>query len=130
MINQNDLIFGKMPENGYEVVVDKMSIEKMFKQNNAKMAGILSVEEMIGREISITNMDNFKIVGICDMQSPSIYTSKDMFINILSNTSNSDSQDDSYFGMMYMYEPNNTSENTVIDNGKTFVLDLSGHTVT
>ena len=115
MINQNDLIFGKMPENGYEVVVDKMSIEKMFKQNNAKMAGILSVEEMIGREISITNMDNFKIVGICDMQSPSIYTSKDMFINILSNTSNSDSQDDSYFGMMYMYEPNNTSENTVID---------------
>ena len=35
MINEKDIIFGKMPENEYEVVVDKMSIEKMFKNKTA-----------------------------------------------------------------------------------------------
>ena len=116
MINQNDLVYGKMPENEYEVVVDKMSLDNMFEENNAKMAGILNVEDMVGREIFANNLDKFKIVGICDLQSPSIYTYQSMFINILSNVDNSNEENNMFFGAMYAGEQqNNASENKLTD---------------
>lgn len=85
ILKEEDLIYGRMPQNEYEVVIDKMSIDKMFEENKAKMSGILKVEDMLNRNISIRNMEDFKIVGICDLQSPSIYTYENMFINILNN---------------------------------------------
>lgn len=115
MINQNDLVYGKMPENEYEVVVDKMSLDNMFEENNAKMAGIINVEDMVGREIFANNLDKFKIVGICDLQSPSIYTYQSMFINILSNVDNSNEENNMFFGAMYVSEQNDTSENKLTD---------------
>jgi len=42
MIKEKDLILGRMPNNDYEIVVDKMSIERMIsRQENLKMSGII-----------------------------------------------------------------------------------------
>ena len=85
MITKDNLIYGRLPENSNEVVVDIMSINKMFKeQNYAKMAGITTVQSMIGREIKLQGLLTYTIVGLTDLKSPSIYMSKDNFTNVLS----------------------------------------------
>ena len=85
MITKNNLIYGRLPENSNEVVVDIMSINKMFKeQNYAKMAGITTVQSMIGREIKLQGLLTYTIVGLTDLKSPSIYMSKNNFTNVLS----------------------------------------------
>lgn len=85
MITKDNLIYGRLPENSNEVVVDIMSINKMFKENNyAKMAGITTVQSMIGREIKLQGLLTYTIVGLTDLKSPSIYMSKDNFTNVLS----------------------------------------------
>lgn len=85
MITKDNLIYGRLPENNNEVVVDIMSINKMFKeQSYAKMAGITTVQSMIGREIKLQGLLTYTIVGLTDLKSPSIYMSKDNFTNVLS----------------------------------------------
>lgn len=85
MITKKNLIYGRLPENNNEVVVDIMSINKMFKeQSYAKMAGITTVQSMIGREIKLQGLLTYTIVGLTDLKSPSIYMSKDNFTNVLS----------------------------------------------
>ncbi len=86
MIKESDLIYGTMPSEDNEIVVDRFTIEKMFQNNMAKQAGVIEVKYLVGREISIENMSNFKITGITDLKSPSIYASEAKFINILANS--------------------------------------------
>ena len=89
MIDKNDLILGRMPENSYEIVVDKFTVETLLNSNSQyiKMSGIIEIEDMLNRTLEINNMNSFKIVGIVDLQSPSIYVDTSLFINILSNSS-------------------------------------------
>ena len=87
MITEKDLIMGRMPNNSYEVVVDKKAIENMLNNSEElKMSGITNYELVLDRVINIDNMNDFKIVGITDLKSPSIYCSKDLFINMLYNS--------------------------------------------
>lgn len=92
MISDKDIIYGRMPESDYEIVVDAFSIKKMFDSDSiARMTGIDSVKDMIGRETTISNMPAFTIVGITDLGSPSIYLKRELFTNILANSnSNND----------------------------------------
>ncbi len=86
MISNKDLVYGRMPENDYEIVIDKMALESTMKRKLAQQVGITDSKDYLDLNIQIDNMDKFKIVGITDLQSPSIYTFEDMFINILSNS--------------------------------------------
>ena len=86
-INDSDLKYGIMPTNNLEVVVDELALTKMMNETRyAEMLGIKDVKDMIGRTISVSNMSDFKIVGIVSKESPSIYVSNDMFVNIIANT--------------------------------------------
>ena len=86
MISNKDLVYGRMPENDHELVIDKMALESTIKRKLAQQVGITDSKDYLDLNIQIDNMDKFKIVGITDLQSPSIYTFEDMFINILSNS--------------------------------------------
>lgn len=92
MINESDIVQGKYPQNEYEIVIDKMVVDTILNNigSPAKHAGIRSAEQLLDKEVTISNMKSFKIVGIVDNHSPSIYTSEDVFIYILSNTKKSD----------------------------------------
>lgn len=87
MVSDSDIVYGRLPSNSYEIVVDKLSISKMFNDNMAKMAGVVYIEDMLERVVNIPNMNDFRIVGIVDMGSPSIYVDDSMFVNIISNYS-------------------------------------------
>ena len=85
-IKNDNLIIGKMPLNDNEILVDKMVIENVIKQENAQMMGLRSSKDFLDREIIIPNMDNMKIVGIINSNTPSIYTKRSKFINIIYHT--------------------------------------------
>ncbi len=86
LIKNDNLIIGKMPLNDNEILVDKMVIENVVKQDNAQMMGLRSSKDFLDREIIIPNMDNMKIVGIINSNNPSIYTKRSKFINIIYHT--------------------------------------------
>lgn len=94
-IDDSDLIYGRMPENKYEIVLDKFSVDKMLSKNTARQVGFINVEQMIGQKVSISDsMDEFTIVGITDKVQPLIYADPSLFIDMIYN-----SKDDSD----YMY---------------------------
>ena len=64
------------------------------------------VRSFVGGDIPVNNMEDLVIVGISDMQSPCIYASQDMFINILANTGSGDG---------VMSEGETTAATTLID---------------
>ncbi len=81
MIKENDIIYGRMPENNKEIVIDKSLYDEM---PNIKMLGIYSLERLIGLYVGNDELNyKFQIVGIVDLQSPSIYADEKEFMTIL-----------------------------------------------
>ena len=105
-----------MPENDYELVVDKMSLNNMLNDPNtqAKYLGITKYDELLNREVSLKNMDKFKIVGVSELNSPSIYANENMFINMLINSYDSDTY--------YYYDEYDTD--TISDDDKLIDYEL------
>ena len=87
-ITNEELIKGRMPQNEYEIVVDKMVIDNML-QNGYGMSehlGIKNEDELLNKKVSIDNMKEFTIVGFVNKESPSIYANKTIFVNLLNNS--------------------------------------------
>ena len=86
MINNNDLIYGRMPLNDKEIVIDKMVY---YKSNDIEMLGLYDISRMLDKKVYIIkDILEYKIVGIVDIGSPSIYVDNSELINIVSNSSN------------------------------------------
>lgn len=96
MLEESDLIKGRMPANDYEIVVDRLTLKNFLDQDTSKMVGLTTMDDMINRKVSISNMNEFIIVGVVDKKSPSIYTSPNVFINILANSNDSNTDIDIY----------------------------------
>lgn len=97
LLSTNDIVLGRMPENDYEIVVDSLVIDKLYKEDAIKMFGITKYSDMLDREVTIPGMKPFKIVGITSLKSPSIYVSDQLFMNILFNGSGQGDEDDGMF---------------------------------
>lgn len=87
MINKNNIIRGRMPSNESEIVIDKITYDNL--NNTVKCAGILTINDILNRDVYLDSL-NYKIVGIVDMGSPSIYTYESEFTNIIALSKNSD----------------------------------------
>ena len=85
MISKDDLIYGRMPENEHEIVIDKMTYKRA---ENIKMVGLYDIERMLDTKVYLGNhILEYTIVGITDLESPSIYVDNSQFINIIDNSS-------------------------------------------
>lgn len=85
-LKSSDLRWGRLPENKREIAVDKMVLNSAIEVHQTKQAGLSEAEDFLDQSVTISNMQEMKIVGITDMQSPCIYTDKSMFINLLANS--------------------------------------------
>ena len=83
MINENDIISGRMPENENEIVVDTLTLKQALKEETNKMIGLSKKEDFMNKNIIIDKMPNMMIVGIVDKNSPSIYVNRNKMINLL-----------------------------------------------
>ena len=86
VINETNLISGRMPENEYEIIVDKKVIDNLRNTGTGQYMGIKSESEILNKEVSVENMKNFTIVGFVDEKTPSIYVNKNIFINLLNSS--------------------------------------------
>ena len=94
---KDDIITGRLPEDKYEVVLDKLVLERV-QDTNAEIiqAGYKTPEEMVGRHLTLNNLDEFTIVGFTDKKSPCIYAAESMFIDMLANNGSNDYYEDMY----------------------------------
>ena len=116
LISQEDLIYGAMPQNEYELVIDKMSLNNNLnsREQNAKMCGITKIEEFLNRKTKVSGRDElpeFKIVGISDTQSPSIYVQDKSLINMISLSENTNQE----YGIMANGEDQNGEGILIVD---------------
>lgn len=96
MISEDNLLLGRMPEDKNEIVIDKMVYDK---SDNIEMIGYYDISKMIDSKVSLASeILEYKIVGVVDLGSPSIYVSRDEMINIISNTLSGGN--DMYYGYM------------------------------
>ncbi len=104
LITKDDIVCGRMPENSKEIVVDKLALSKFMSGESSKMTGILSYEDILGRDATLTDGFKYTIVGLTDLQSPSVYTYNDEFYTILTyaySISDDDYYDGIFFGDSY-----------------------------
>lgn len=89
MISKDNLIYGRMPNDDNEIVIDKMVYDRC---ESIKMIGIYNLEKILDKNVYLGDyLLTYKIVGITDLESPSIYTSESEFINIIDNSGTSPS---------------------------------------
>ena len=120
-------MYGRMPENKQEIVIDAFILNKMIGKGGwyrASQVGINNIEKFLGREInnggmsemyqntSKIKLDSFTIVGISNLTSPCIYMDKSNFINLFANTSEATS--DSYGGIITLGSTVATTEQQVL----------------
>ncbi len=123
-LNTEALIKGRMPQNEYEIVVDKKIIDNMLNSSYSTFAGmgIKTEDELLNKIVTIDGMKEFTIVGFSNTNTPTIYVNKNMFINILNHTQTSDSG-------MGIYFNTNQDKNTEI-NVKDYNLYLDDIKIT
>lgn len=102
VLNEDNIIMGRLPKNKNEIVVDIMVLNNIMKNDygTAIQAGITKVEQYLQRKIYVNNiymsqdnsikMDELTIVGICDKCSPSVYLNNKNFVNVLANSNEGD----------------------------------------
>lgn len=110
-ITEDSLIKGRMPQNEYEIVVDKKVIDDMKNSGFSSFSamGIKSEDELLNKIVTIDGMKDFTIVGFTNNSIPAIYVNESLFINILNNMTQSS------FGMGIYTSSDDSSDTSVRD---------------
>ena len=85
MVKKDSLVAGKPADSERGIVIDKMVIDSILGKYEVQQVGISTYEDFVGRQLELNRLGEFTIAGITDQGSPSIYTDKDLFIDILCN---------------------------------------------
>ena len=89
-LSVSDLAYGELPKNAGEIVVDRMVLKSVIRDQESKSAGFGTVESFLGQKVTVPEMPDMKIVGISDLGSPCIYTDQSIFINLIANAQSAD----------------------------------------
>lgn len=82
-----DKVINGVKTNGKkEIIIDKMVIDKFLSMGDAKNAGFNTYDSFINEYVYLQNNDMYKIVGISDTNSPSIYVNDSEFVNFIDNS--------------------------------------------
>ncbi|MBQ0004973.1 MAG: ATP-binding cassette domain-containing protein [Clostridiales bacterium] len=111
-IGKNNLYLGELPANSHEVVIDKMVLDKFFKNKSGVAVGLVDYDQFIGRIIKVGTLSSFKIVGISDTDSPSLYAVDQDVLQMVIN-GKEPQEEAGLFGDTYYSEPEPESEAVV-----------------
>lgn len=88
-ISRDDLIFGRMPENKYEVVIDRMLYDNLKKdtEDASLSAGVHELKDILNTKLSFVEEDpnslKLTIVGIVDKKTANYYISEEDYLYVL-----------------------------------------------
>ena len=87
--NKVDKVINGVKTNGKkEIIIDKMVIDNFLSVSDAKSAGFNTYDSFINEYVYLQNDDVYKIVGISDTNSPSIYVNDSEFVYFIENSLN------------------------------------------
>lgn len=73
-LDENALIYGRMPEKSDEIVVDRWVLDVFLEKEGIIQSGIPDISQMLGMQLEYFKKDFVPtIVGICDAGEPTIY---------------------------------------------------------
>lgn len=82
-LSGEDLLYGRMPQNSEEVVVDRFVAEKFLKGNGILLGNLHGAEGLLGKKLSVTKKaGNLTIVGISETKNMAIYVDEYMLLAI------------------------------------------------
>ena len=122
VLTEEELVAGSLPENEHEVVIDKSIIDKFLRNGAGNYVGLDTMEEFLGRRLSVPNLDDYRISGISDTESPSLFVDESQVMYILTN--GNDVEDE------FAYLNENSGEEDAIKSGRIKDLDLTKNKVT
>jgi len=123
VLEEEQLYAGEMPSNDHEVVLDKAVIDKFIRSGLGKAIGLDTVEEFIGRRLTVPNLEDYRISGISDTESPSLFVDEKQVMYILSNGSEASTDEEDY-------EEYYEDTDDVVKSGKVKDIDLASNNVT
>lgn len=85
VLTEEEVVYGSMPDDPHEVVIDKMIVDDFIRNQYGKPVGLDTIEEFLGRKLRISNLDDYVITGISDTRSPSLYADESQILFILTN---------------------------------------------
>ena len=85
VLDEDSLIYGEMPKNDNEVVIDRWVLEKFVENSNELSNVINNVNHFIGKKITASNGTKLTIVGICESEEMDIYVARDEIVNLKKN---------------------------------------------
>lgn len=81
-LDETKLIYGRMPEKMYEVVIDKWVLESFMKESNIVAASMTKFEAFLNKTFySTQTKTRFTIVGICETNSKCVYLDRIAYLN-------------------------------------------------
>jgi ABC-type lipoprotein export system ATPase subunit/ABC-type antimicrobial peptide transport system permease subunit len=87
LISASDIIEGRMPQNNFEVVLDKFYADKLFVDLNSTLGqsavfGIVNYSGFLGGELPCFDNQKVTVVGISDTASPVVYMGLDLLYSM------------------------------------------------
>ncbi len=83
LLDESDLISGRMPQRADEVVVDRWVLENLLGDDGMAPNGTRDIEYFLGKQIHYASAGvDPTIVGICDSAEPAVYLSMDLFATL------------------------------------------------
>lgn len=74
MCSEDTLIYGRMPEQPEEIVVDRFVLDRFLKEDGILQASVPKLSDFLGQTLTLYKKDAvLKIVGICDAGNPTVY---------------------------------------------------------
>lgn len=81
-LNEEDLLYGRMPEKANEVVFEKWVLEKVLEDEDSTLSNFMNIKSFLNKPLSFKNdVDSFIIVGIADNNQNSAYFNKWAVLN-------------------------------------------------
>ena len=117
VLTPEQLIAGTMPAEPHDVVLDKVVVDEFLRDGLGKPVGLDTMEEFIGRKLRVPNLEDYRIVGISNTESPSLFVDESQAMYILTN---GDNIEDDYAAFAGEEE-----EEDVVRDGKVRDLDLA-----
>ena len=121
VLTKEELAAGKMPSGPHDVVVDKSIIDEFLRDGRGKAVGLDTAKEFIGRRLTVPNLEEYRIVGISDTESPSLFIDESQMIYILSNAND--------IGDDFSFDDGEGELEDIIKAGKVKDIDLATNKV-
>ncbi len=82
-LEESDLILGRMPETGTEVVIDRWVLDAVLQKDGIAQNGITGIEYFLDKQIEYATLAAAPtIVGISDSGEPAVYISDEMLASV------------------------------------------------